>query len=56
MGVVPPYELGRVYRDLLGRANQRLAQAADKLYWMLAGLPIEVKASGLTSVSDIVEA
>ena len=47
MGVVPPYELGRVYRDLLGRANQRVARAADRVYWMLSGLPIEVKASGI---------
>jgi adenosylcobinamide kinase/adenosylcobinamide-phosphate guanylyltransferase len=47
MGVVPPYELGRLYRDLLGWANQRIAQSASEVYWMLAGLPIEVKASGL---------
>jgi adenosylcobinamide kinase/adenosylcobinamide-phosphate guanylyltransferase len=47
MGVVPPYALGRVYRDLLGRVNQRIARAADRVYWMLAGLPIEVKASGI---------
>ena len=47
MGVVPPYELGRVYRDLLGRANHQIARAADRVYWMLAGLPIEVKASGI---------
>jgi adenosylcobinamide kinase/adenosylcobinamide-phosphate guanylyltransferase len=47
MGVVPPYPSGREFRDLLGRANQRVAQAADRVYWMLAGLPVEVKASGL---------
>ena len=47
LGVVPAYELGRTYRDLLGRANQRFAQAADRVYWMLAGLPLEVKASGI---------
>ncbi len=47
MGVVPPYELGRLYRDLLGWANQRIARSATEVYWMLAGLPIEVKASGL---------
>ena len=48
MGVVPAYELGRVYRDLLGRANTMLARAADKVYWMSAGLMMEIKASGLT--------
>ncbi len=47
MGVVPAYASGRVFRDALGRANQRLAWAADRVYWMLAGLPVEVKASGL---------
>jgi len=43
-GLVPPYPLGRVYRDLLGRANQRLARVADKVYLMVAGLPLDVKA------------
>jgi adenosylcobinamide kinase/adenosylcobinamide-phosphate guanylyltransferase len=47
MGVVPPYPSGREFRDLLGRANQQLARAADRVYWLLAGLPVEVKASGL---------
>jgi adenosylcobinamide kinase/adenosylcobinamide-phosphate guanylyltransferase len=46
-GVVPPYPLGRAYRDLLGKANQELARAANQVYWMLAGLPVEIKASGL---------
>jgi len=49
MGVVPPYPLGRVYRDLLGKANQVLARAADQVYWMLAGLPVEIKAPGLAA-------
>ena len=50
MGLVPPYPLGRVYRDLLGKANQTLARAAAQVYWMLAGLPVEIKASGLAGV------
>ncbi len=43
LGVVPPYPLGRVYRDALGRANQRLAAAADNVLFMVAGLPMLVK-------------
>jgi adenosylcobinamide kinase/adenosylcobinamide-phosphate guanylyltransferase len=43
LGLVPPYPLGRVYRDALGRANQRLAAAADHVYFMMAGLPMVVK-------------
>jgi adenosylcobinamide kinase/adenosylcobinamide-phosphate guanylyltransferase len=43
-GLVPPYPLGRVYRDLLGWANQRLAGLADRVYLMVAGLPVDVKA------------
>jgi adenosylcobinamide kinase / adenosylcobinamide-phosphate guanylyltransferase len=44
MGVVPPYPLGREYRDVLGRVNARVAKEADIVLFMLAGLPIEVKA------------
>jgi adenosylcobinamide kinase/adenosylcobinamide-phosphate guanylyltransferase len=43
LGLVPPYPLGRVYRDALGRANQRLAAAADHVLFMVAGLPLVVK-------------
>ncbi|MBN1312250.1 MAG: bifunctional adenosylcobinamide kinase/adenosylcobinamide-phosphate guanylyltransferase [Anaerolineae bacterium] len=43
MGVVPPYELGRAYRDLLGRANQIMAQHADEVYLLVAGIPMKVK-------------
>lgn len=44
MGIVPPYPLGRVYRDCLGRVNARLAAEADTVLLMVAGLPIELKA------------
>ncbi len=43
MGLVPPYPLGRAYRDLLGKANQVLAQAADEAYLVIAGLPLALK-------------
>ena len=42
-GLVPPYPLGRVYRDALGRANQRLAAAADEVLFLVAGLPLKLK-------------
>jgi adenosylcobinamide kinase / adenosylcobinamide-phosphate guanylyltransferase len=44
LGLVPPYPLGRRYRDLLGLANQRLAARADRVYLMVAGLPLALKA------------
>ena len=43
MGLVPVNKLGRLYRDLLGRANQLLAERADEVYLMVAGLPIKIK-------------
>ena len=43
LGVVPPYELGRAYRDILGRANQILARHADEVQLLIAGIPMQIK-------------
>lgn len=43
LGVVPETRLGRVFRDLLGRVNQDFAAAADEVYMIIAGLPLQVK-------------
>jgi adenosylcobinamide kinase/adenosylcobinamide-phosphate guanylyltransferase len=43
LGLVPAYDLGRAYRDLLGRANQDLARQADEVYLLVAGLPMRLK-------------
>lgn len=43
LGLVPPYPLGRMYRDVLGRANQMLARAAQRVVFMVAGIPMNVK-------------
>lgn len=43
MGVVPPTRLGRLFRDALGIANQRVAQAADEVLLLVAGLPWQLK-------------
>jgi adenosylcobinamide kinase/adenosylcobinamide-phosphate guanylyltransferase len=42
-GLVPANKMGRLYRDLLGKANQLLAQGADEVYLMVAGLPVQIK-------------
>jgi adenosylcobinamide kinase / adenosylcobinamide-phosphate guanylyltransferase len=43
MGIVPPSKLGRLFQDSLGRANQKLAQAADVVNLLVAGLPWQIK-------------
>jgi adenosylcobinamide kinase/adenosylcobinamide-phosphate guanylyltransferase len=44
-GVVPAYELGRRFRDLLGEINQRVAAVAGTVLLMVAGLPLPLKGS-----------
>ena len=43
LGLVPPYQMGRAYRDALGWANQQLARKADHVLLMVAGIPLGVK-------------
>ena len=43
LGLVPANRIGRLYRDLIGKANQTLAQYADEVYLMVAGLPMKTK-------------
>ena len=43
LGIVPDSEIGRTYRDALGRVNQLLAGQADSVYLMVAGLPLALK-------------
>jgi adenosylcobinamide kinase / adenosylcobinamide-phosphate guanylyltransferase len=43
LGLVPDNRMGRLYRDILGRANQMLAQTADEVYLLVAGIPMRVK-------------
>lgn len=41
--LVPTYRLGRLFRDVVGRANQLLAGVAEQVYLLYAGLPVEIK-------------
>ena len=43
LGLVPAYQMGRVYRDGLGWANQRLAREAEKVIFMVAGIATIIK-------------
>lgn len=43
MGVVPPAPLGRYYRDIAGRINQIVADAADSVYFVVSGIPLKIK-------------
>ena len=46
LSVVPSTRLGAVYRDALGRVNQAVAARADRVYFMVAGLALEMKSLG----------
>lgn len=43
LGIVPDSLMGRVFRDVQGRANQQLAAMADDVYFMAAGIPMKIK-------------
>lgn len=42
-GIVPETALGREFRDLAGKVNQRAAVAADEVYLMVSGIPMKIK-------------
>jgi adenosylcobinamide kinase/adenosylcobinamide-phosphate guanylyltransferase len=43
MGLVPDTVLGRLFRDIAGRANQKLAEASDEVYFCVSGIPVRIK-------------
>lgn len=42
LGIVPLGRVNRLYRDLIGRANRKLAQTADQAIFLLAGVPLDL--------------
>jgi adenosylcobinamide kinase / adenosylcobinamide-phosphate guanylyltransferase len=46
LGVVPAYPLGRAFRDALGAANRLIAARADRTYYLVAGLVVDLKRLG----------
>jgi adenosylcobinamide kinase/adenosylcobinamide-phosphate guanylyltransferase len=43
LGIVPADPLSRRFRDLSGMANQRMAEAADTVIFMVSGIPTFLK-------------
>lgn len=42
-GIVPANVMARRFRDLAGLANQRLASAVSRVYWLVSGIPVRIK-------------
>jgi adenosylcobinamide kinase / adenosylcobinamide-phosphate guanylyltransferase len=42
-GIVPDNPLARRYRDLVGRINQQVAAASQRVIWMVAGIAVSIK-------------
>jgi adenosylcobinamide kinase/adenosylcobinamide-phosphate guanylyltransferase len=43
LGIVPENPLARRFRDFAGILNQKMAQAADEVYFTAAGIPMKIK-------------
>ena len=42
-GIVPENKLARKFKDLAGAVNQAVAKQADKVVWLVAGIPVTIK-------------
>lgn len=43
LGIVPDNPMARLYRDLVGRCNQVVARAADQVFLVSCGIPLQIK-------------
>jgi adenosylcobinamide kinase/adenosylcobinamide-phosphate guanylyltransferase len=43
LGIVPDNAMARKFRDLSGYVNQRVAETADEVYLVTAGIPVKIK-------------
>lgn len=41
--IVPENQVGRVYRDILGRINQKVTEISDEVYILFCGIPLKLK-------------
>jgi adenosylcobinamide kinase/adenosylcobinamide-phosphate guanylyltransferase len=43
MGIVPGNSMSRIFRDMAGQLNQKVAKIADEVYLIISGLPLQLK-------------
>lgn len=43
LGVVPSNKLTRIYMDIAGKVNQKLASLADEVYFVVSSIPMKIK-------------
>lgn len=41
--IVPEHHVSRVFRDIQGRVNQRIAKLCDEVYLVCCGIPVKIK-------------
>jgi adenosylcobinamide kinase/adenosylcobinamide-phosphate guanylyltransferase len=41
--IVPENHIARVYRDIAGRVNQKIAAMCDEVYFVACGIPVKIK-------------
>jgi adenosylcobinamide kinase / adenosylcobinamide-phosphate guanylyltransferase len=42
-GIVPENDIARRFRDIAGFTNQKVAGCADRVIWMVSGIPVKIK-------------
>lgn len=43
LGIVPDNLMARIFRDIAGLVNQKLAKEADEVYMVISGIPVKIK-------------
>ncbi len=43
MGIVPENEIARLFRDMAGKLNQKVAEISKEVYLMVSGVPVKIK-------------
>lgn len=43
LGIVPDSKLNRLYRDIVGKANQILAKESEEVFLVVSGIPLKIK-------------